>query len=266
MVAPPNTRNEIAVDLLRRLDPTRLLLYGGRRPEADDWARHCHQGSDYVLVATRAVGAQRQMVGTLEYRVLAGADGEWAMIDRLYVDPRYRRLGIASRLIGGAIGLARERGIAALREHIPNVLVRDPDTGRWYPHLPTGEGWGGLRSLGATVAACIRAGQPCAIARASRSGRVQRTASLATDELIGAILCLPIAGAADASLPMRHGVSSRTALLNGLIDDLAVIAGVRLAHEASAMTTRVVVGTVDALGNAASESAVYAANARFTAR
>lgn len=212
----------VAVDLLRHLDPDHLLLYGGRRPDRTEWRRHCLQRSEYVLAATRGPAAARQVVGTLELRIQSAADGEWGMIDRLYVDPLHRRLGIASRLLRAAITFARGHGLVSLRESIPNVLVRDPADNRWHAHIPAGDGWGGLRSLGATVNACVREGQPCAIERASRLDETCRIAERPEGARIGAILILPFAR------PRPPAAPSRAVLLDRLLAELARAAGVAL--------------------------------------
>jgi GNAT superfamily N-acetyltransferase len=222
---PTNNAGTVAIGLLRHLNPDHLILYEGRRPDRTEWQRHCHQRSEYILAATHGPASARQVMGTLEFRVLAGMTGEWGMIDRLYVAPSYRRRGIASRLLRAAIAFARERGLAVLRESIPNVLVRDPASGLWHPHIPTGEGWGGLRSLGATVTACVREGQPCAIENASRATRTPDTGR------IGAILILPIAPAMQGGIPRRCTPPTNAALLDRLLADLARVADAPLARE-----------------------------------
>jgi GNAT superfamily N-acetyltransferase len=220
-VTPGSVGDAIAVDLLRNLDPARLILYGGRRADREDWVRHCRQQSEDVLVATSSTGGARQVAGTLELRVVAGAGGVVGLIDRLYVDARHRRRGIASRLLRAAIAFARGRGLALLRENIPYVLVRDAERGCWQPHIPASEGWGGLRSLGATVNACAREGQPCAIAGA-------RLVRGAPRERIDATLVLPVARAALAEMPRARAASSGAVLRSLLLGDLADAAGVAL--------------------------------------
>jgi GNAT superfamily N-acetyltransferase len=219
-VAPNIGDGAIAIDLLRHLDRERLILYGGRRPERDQWERHCRQQSEFVLVATHGPGATRRVVGSLECRVLTDAAGPWGMIDRLFVEPDYRRRGIASRLLGGIIAFGRERGLVSLRENIPNVLVRDPASGVWEPHIPAGEEWGGLRSLGATVNACVRERQGCAVAGAHRGVGERRCGR------IGMGLTMPIARSAFAASANERFAPSSTAMLDRLVRDLAELAGV----------------------------------------
>jgi GNAT superfamily N-acetyltransferase len=215
----------IAIDLLRHLDPERLILYGERYPVRDDWERHRRQRSEYVLVATDRCGAARRVVGTLEFRIVAGVTGESGLIDRLFVDARYRRRGIASQLLRAAIAFARQRGLAELRENIPNLLVRDLERGAWSPHLPSGEGWGGLRSLGATANACAREGQPCAITWTNRGVLGKRDTQ--QRERIDATLTLPLTPIALANTPRARVAASGAALRARLLGDLADAASVQ---------------------------------------
>ena len=211
------TANEpVQFALLRHLDPDRLVLYDGGQPDRDDWERHRRQQTDHALIATRQHGRHHHVVGTLEFRLHQSLAGRWGMIDRLYVDRRHRRQGIASGLVAAAIRFARAQRLLALREHIPNILRYEPATADWHPHTPALEGWGGLRSLGATASACCAEGQRCAILRQSDS------ASATDHQAIGAILELPI-----AATP-APGPRSATHLLDRLITDLARAAGVPL--------------------------------------
>lgn len=230
---PPSAGDGFAVDLLRNLDPARLILYEGRRPDRDEWDRHCGQRSDFVIVATQIAGETRRVAGTLEFRIAAGEHGDQGRIDRLYVESRYRRRGIASRLLRATIAFARERGLATLRENIPAVLVREPGSDLWRPHVPGGESWGGLRSLGATVNACSGADQPCAVAPPLRGRGAVRKLGERRRERLDATLTLPIAPAALAGTPRARRAPDSAALLDCLLHDLAALAGVSLAVRAS---------------------------------
>lgn len=202
--------------LLRHLDPDRLILYNGGQPDRGDWERHRRQQTDHALLATRQRGRHHHVVGTLEFRLHRSLAGRWGMIDRLYVDRRHRRQGIASGLVAAAIRFARAQQLLALREHIPNILRYDPATSNWHAHTPAQEGWGGLRSLGATASACCAERQRCAIVRRSDSvGATDR-------QTIGAILELPI-----AATP-TPGPRSAAHLLDRLVADLARAAEVPL--------------------------------------
>jgi GNAT superfamily N-acetyltransferase len=227
-IATRGASDMLAIDLLRNLDPERLILYGERRPNRDEWERHCCQRSDCVLVATISTGADRRVAGSLEFRIVASAQGDRGMIDRLYVDPRHRRRGIASCLLRAIIAFARERGLASLRGNIPNVLVRDPVGGSWRPHIPAGDGWGGLRSLGATINACVREHQPCAISGAHRGHNALREPGGRRCERIDATLTLPIARVALAETPRARVAGSGAELRDRLLRDLAAFAGVPL--------------------------------------
>ena len=150
------------------------------------------------------------------------------MIDRLYVDGQHRRHGIASDLLAAVIRLAREQRLTLLKEHIPNVLRWDRATGMWHPHTPSREGWGGLRSLGATIKACAREHQPCTVLKASRAAISRHPSDTTSEGMIGAILALPI-----ASAPLPRELNTRDAsmeaqLLERAVADLARTAGVRL--------------------------------------
>ena len=163
----------VTIGLLRHLHPARLVLPGSEPLAYDDWLRHGRQAGTFVLVATRPTGELRQVLGTLELsveetdraarRILRG------MIDRVFVLPEFRRLGLGTQLLAAAIGFARDNGLAALREYIPAVLVRagGPAGGApgWAFHTPDGEELGGLRSLGATAKACAQERQRCQVVR-----------------------------------------------------------------------------------------------------
>ena len=212
----PHADERVQFSLLRHLDPGRLILYNGGQLDRDEWERHRRQQTDHALIATRQHGRRHHVVGTLEFRLHRSLAGYWGMIDRLYVDRRHRRQGIASGLVAAAIRFARAQGLLALREHIPNILRYEPATADWHPHTPALEGWGGLRSLGATASACCAEGQRCAILRPSDP------AGTAARQTIGAILELPT-----TPIPMP-GPRSAAHLLDRLVTDLARAAGVPL--------------------------------------
>lgn len=213
--------DEVRIDLIRDLAPQHLILFGDRQIDHEEWARHCRQQTEHILAATRGPATARRVVGTLELRLLPEGNGVGGRLDRLYVDPAYRRQGIASRLLRAAIHFGRARGLVALREHIPNVLVREPASRLWFPYLPAGEGWGGLRSLGATANACADEGLPCAIERASRPNSTR----------IGAIVALPLARATKWDDHDGAQRMSRAESLDRLIGDLARAAGVPLVQQ-----------------------------------
>ncbi len=220
----------VTIDLLRHLRPVVPVL-----PEADDldraaWRRHPPQGRDLVLVATCPAGASGQVVGKLELRIEDddGADGpvRRGTIDRLFVHPRYRRLGIGTRLMRAAIGFARDDGLAALREFIPNLFAVEGGAGGRHRvlHEPGAGELGGMRSLGTTAKACVLEDQTCLVVG------VTSDRDLGVDdrhERIGAIVELP-GGPSHPPAPHRDGEVRSTAvdtLLARLRDEIVTLAG-----------------------------------------
>ena len=197
----------VTIGLLRQLHPARLVLPGSEPLAYDDWLRHGRQAGTFVLVATRPTGELRQALGTLELsveetdraarRILRG------MVDRVFVLPEFRRLGLGTQLLAAAIGFARDNGLAALREYIPAVLVRtgaaggaEGDAPGWAFHTPDGEELGGLRSLGATAKACAQERQHCRVVRLTGDsppgGEDGEGSGREPPERLGVVLVLPM--------------------------------------------------------------------------
>ena len=161
----------VTIGLLRHLHPARLVLPGSEPLAYDDWLRHGRQVGNFVLVAACPTGELRQALGKLELSVeetdRAAGCIRRGMIDRVFVLPEFRRLGLGTQLLAAAISFARDNGLAALREYIPAVLVRagaaGGDASGWAFHTPDGEELGGLRSLGATAKACAQERQRCRV-------------------------------------------------------------------------------------------------------
>ena len=220
----------VTIDLLRHLRQAVPVLPGADDLDHAAWHRHSQQGRDVVLVATCQAGASRQVLGTLELCIEddAGAAGpvRRGTIDRLFVHPRYRRLGIGTRLMRAAIGFARDDGLAALREFIPNLFAVEGGAGGGHRvlHEPGAGELGGMRSLGTTAKACVLEDQACLVVGVTRD-RDQGAAD--RHERIGAILELP-GGPSRPPVPRRDdGVRSTAVdtLLARLRDEIVTLAG-----------------------------------------
>lgn len=220
------------IALLRQRDPDQLLVAGRCCVARDTWEQHCRQRRDIVLVASRRTGATHQVLGMLEMHaeLAAEAPPREGMIDRLFVLPEHRRRGIGTRLMCAAITFARANMLAALREHIPNILIFDPGTAAWCPHIPTGDGFGGLRSLGATLNACAMVHQYCRVARTTRQRVTRYGRTVAPIGTLGAILELPIARTVPGTAP-GYPLTATSAALALLVENVARHAGVVLACE-----------------------------------
>ena len=193
----------VTIELLRHLHPSTLVLPDGGVLDPAAWHRHGQQGRDFVLVATCAAGASRGALGKLTLSVEDGEDGEGGdnagqpvrrgTIERLFVHPHYRGLGIGTELVRAAIGFARDNGLAALRAVIPNLLALEEAAGgrHWTPYEPADDEFGGRRSLRVTARACVLEGQTCKVVGATRDQEL----SVSGDdrrERVGGILELPI--------------------------------------------------------------------------
>lgn len=216
------------IALLRQLDPDSLLVQGRPCIDRATWMRHVGQRRDLVLVASRPRGTAREVVGTLElHEERTGGHGpRRGMIDRLFVLDGQRRRGVGTRLMRAAIAFARASGFAVLRESIPNLLAYDAAVAGWRAYIPTGEEFGGLRSLGATLNACAAEGQPCRVVSAThrRAPRGQREPGRGGH--IGAVLDLPLASPGSRAWIPGGGTPID---VGGIVADLARLAGVTLA-------------------------------------
>ncbi len=215
----------VTIALLRQLHPARLVLPAGERLGHRDWRRHGEQGRDFILVATRATGGDREVLGTLELSLRDG-DGDGpclGMIDRLFVRPGQRQRGIGTQLVRSAIAFARDNGIATLREFIPNLLTLDDDTedAHWALYAPVGQELGGVRSLGATAKACALEHQPCLVAGATRESSPHGGRDGGRSARIGGMLELPIAPPPGPGAPEL----AVDAVLARLLAELAGLAG-----------------------------------------
>lgn len=226
----------VTIDLLRHLNPDAPALSDDASFDHDDWYHHSRQDSDFVLVATGALDGDRQVLGTLELHLRDEEDDDGkrscrGMIDRVFVLPEWRRLGIATQLVRGAIGFARDNGVVALREFIPSIFVRAGDTeeGRWRRYDPAVHELGGSRSLGATAKACTSEAQACVVVGAVHDADQHGGSEGDRCERIGGILELPIdpcyprgPDEGRQACPMSHD-----ALLKQLQIAIARLAGVR---------------------------------------
>lgn len=99
-------------EALGELAHTRVLEAWSRR--ADEY---------YVLAAK---GDDGQIIGVLTLSVAFAiyANGEYGMIDEMYVDSRFRSAGIGARLVDAAIEIGRGRGWTRLD-------VTAPESERW---------------------------------------------------------------------------------------------------------------------------------------
>ncbi len=216
----------VTIALLRQLRPDRLVLPGGERLGHRDWRRHGAQGRDFILVATRATGGDREVLGKLELSLRDGDGGGpyLGMIDRLFVQPGQRRRGVGTQLVRSAVAFARGNGIATLRECIPNLLTRDDDTedAHWARYTPVGHELGGVRSLGATAKACALERQACLVVGATRESSPHGGRDGGRSARIGGVLELPIAPPPGRGVPEL----AADAVLARLLAELAELAGV----------------------------------------
>ncbi|MCM2316061.1 MAG: GNAT family N-acetyltransferase [Thermoanaerobaculia bacterium] len=87
----------------------------------DAWSRRADQF--YVLAAKRDDG---QILGVLTLSVTFAiyANGEYGVIDEMYVDPRFRSAGIGARLVEEAVDIGRGLGWT-------RIDVTAPESERW---------------------------------------------------------------------------------------------------------------------------------------
>ncbi|HEX5501223.1 MAG TPA: GNAT family N-acetyltransferase [Thermomicrobiales bacterium] len=170
----------LAIAPAAALDPARLVLPDGDTLDTDDWRRHQARGDELTLLATLPAGGRRLVCGELNLGLGPGGRGS---IDRVYVAPLCRRLGLGTALVRAALRYARMTGLAALDEYIPNLYALAG--GVWARYQPAGAELGGVRSLGATARACAAERQVCRVARIARAWHTE-------EGRVGAALELPL--------------------------------------------------------------------------
>lgn len=87
----------------------------------DGWSRRAEQ---YFVLAAKDENGQILGVLTLSVAFAIYANGEYGVIDEMYVDPRFRSSGIGARLVEAAIDIGRDHGWS-------RIDVTAPESERW---------------------------------------------------------------------------------------------------------------------------------------
>ncbi|HET8628441.1 MAG TPA: GNAT family N-acetyltransferase [Thermomicrobiales bacterium] len=167
------------------LDPARVVLPDGGTPDARAWRREAGRADGLTLIAALPAGDRWRVCGELTLSLRPGGRGS---LDRVYVAPAARRLGVGTALVRAALRHARAAGLATLEEYIPNLYA--VTGGAVTRYEPIGAELGGVRSLGTAARACAAERQVCRVARIARAWH---TGEWGREGRIGAALEMPLA-------------------------------------------------------------------------